>query len=190
MAYTTCDSSVGLIVGGVNADPDQFPHQSAIGYPDLNGDLSFKCGGSLISERFVLTAAHCEKADRTSPTVVRLGDLDLSKREKNLPEIDVQIDKFISHEAYNKDTNENDIAVIKMQTPAPFSKSIRPACLHQTEAIAKPKAVATGWGEQSLRISLGQFNANFNISRLHRSWRPDVRHLTKSCIGHNSQPAV
>lgn len=142
-----CDSSTGLIVGGVNADPNQFPHMCAIGYPDLNDELSFKCGGSLISELFVLTAAHCEKADRTSPSVVRLGDLDLSVREPGLPEIDIGIKEFISHEAYKRDSKENDIAVIKMQKSAPFSKSIRPACIHQTENIGKLKAIATGWGE-------------------------------------------
>lgn len=127
---------------------------SAIGYPDFNGDFSFKCGGSLISELFVLTAAHCEKADRTSPTIIRLGDLDLSKKENNLPEIDINIDKFISHEAYNRNSRENDIALIRMQTPAPFSKSIRPACLYQTENISKPKAVASGWGKEFLNLEL------------------------------------
>jgi len=133
-------------VGGQDAKADEFPHQAAIGYPNFNGEISFNCGGSLISDRFVLTVAHCEKSDRQSPTIVRLGDLNLKIRDKGLPEIDVPIERFINHEAYNRQTKENDIALIKLSQSVSFTKSIRPACLHQTEAIGKAKAVATGWG--------------------------------------------
>lgn len=146
VTVTQCDAVTGLVVGGVNAEPNEFPHMAAIGYPDFNGDISFKCGGSLISDRFVLTAAHCSKADRTSPTIIRLGDLNLKLKDKGLPEIDITIENFISHERYNKDSRENDIALIKMRQSAPFSKSIRPACVHQTENIEKSRAAATGWG--------------------------------------------
>lgn len=147
VAITECDAVTGLIVGGVDANPGEFPHMAAIGYPNLNNELSFKCGGSLISEQFVLTAAHCSSADRTKPSMVRLGDLNLKLKDKGLPELDIPIESFISHEAYNKETRENDIALIKMTQPILITKNIRPACLQQTENIASTKAVATGWGD-------------------------------------------
>lgn len=142
-----CDAVTGLVVGGVDAKPGEFPHMAVLGYPDFNGDLSFKCGGSLISELFVLTAAHCSKADRTSPSTIRLGELNLKVKDRGNPEVDIAIDSFISHEAYNKETRENDIALVKMAQPVRLSASIRPACLQQTESVAKAKAVATGWGK-------------------------------------------
>lgn len=147
VSLTTCDAVTGLIVGGTSAGINEFPHQAAIGYPNFNGEIEFKCGGSLISELFILTAAHCEKADRVSPSTIRLGDLNLKENEISLPEVDIPIDQFISHEAYNTESKKNDIAVVKMRHPAIFSKSIRPACLQQTDNIGKNKAIATGWGK-------------------------------------------
>lgn len=55
-----CDPILPLIVGGSRADRTEFPHFAHIGYGSLI-KLEYLCGGSLISELFVMTAAHCTK---------------------------------------------------------------------------------------------------------------------------------
>lgn len=56
-----CDPIVmPLIVGGLKADRTEFPHMAAIGYGNPS-EIEYLCGGSLISEKFIMTAAHCAK---------------------------------------------------------------------------------------------------------------------------------
>jgi len=51
-------TSQKLIIGGTQADPKEFPHMAALGYGE-EGNIMWQCGGSLISSRIILTAAHC-----------------------------------------------------------------------------------------------------------------------------------
>lgn len=57
-----CDLLSGLIVDGVEAKVNEFPHMGAIYYSnDFKDGFIFGCGASLISETFLISAAHCQK---------------------------------------------------------------------------------------------------------------------------------
>ena len=115
-AITTskCVATTPLIVGGEKTRNGEFPHMAAIGYRNDFGDsYNFKCGGSLISENFVLTAAHC-KDSRLVPSFVRLGDQNLVSRQDGLREVDIDIANFIKHENYRTTSDGFDIALIKL----------------------------------------------------------------------------
>lgn len=55
------------------AERNEFPHMVAIGYNNEDGGYDFLCGGSLISEKFVLTSVQCLDKKRLVPIIARLG---------------------------------------------------------------------------------------------------------------------
>lgn len=138
-----CSGSQGLIVGGEDAEPAEFPHMAGIGYLDQD-KISYLCGGTLISNQHELTAAHCKSYDSIKPTTVRLGSVKINT--KNNDAQDFSIASFTSHENYDYATSKNDISVIKLSKVILFTKAIRPACLPQPNGQIPSNATATGWG--------------------------------------------
>lgn len=48
-------NSVSLVVGGEKTRTAEYPHNAALGFQNFDG-IKWSCGGSLISDKFVLTA--------------------------------------------------------------------------------------------------------------------------------------
>lgn len=151
------NSTAGLYTGnhirnGVQADSREFPHMAALQYQDKDGLLTWECGGSLISNRYILTAAHC--VSRKQPILVRLGTIYLYDKHSEDPVIttlELGIENITQHPNYRNSRNHDDIALIKLNQTVDYGKSnnyIRPACLHTSTEDLDPNIVlwATGWG--------------------------------------------
>ncbi|KXJ70542.1 hypothetical protein RP20_CCG023234 [Aedes albopictus] len=97
----TCDSiSASLIVGGTHAKPKEFPHMAALGWRRPSDNTTFfRCGGSLISERYILTAAHClDHIEGAYPRFVRLGDVHLLRDDDGARPRDYEIEDYFTHQ--------------------------------------------------------------------------------------------
>jgi hypothetical protein len=64
---------VDKITNGIRATVGEFPYQAALGQKNIDGQIEFKCGGSIIADDIILTAAHCGNRRDLIPTMVRLG---------------------------------------------------------------------------------------------------------------------
>lgn len=147
-------------MGGERARLGEFPHQALLGYPSETNQIEFKCGGSLISKRFVLTAAHCSKGV-DNPTVVRLAELDLAVEDDD--QVDFDVEQIIKHPKYSQKQAYNDIALVKLAQDVLFTKMLRPACLWAGREINTTQALATGFG-----------HTEYGESHFVSKWRPSI----------------
>uniref|UniRef100_T1JFB1 Peptidase S1 domain-containing protein n=1 Tax=Strigamia maritima TaxID=126957 RepID=T1JFB1_STRMM len=135
----TSDRSL-KILGGHPAPRGKWPWQVVI----LNRYKEAFCGGTLVASSWVLTAAHCARRR----LFVRLGEHDLTKFEESEEEIRVT-DVFI-HPHYDTDTVDNDIALLKLSSPAHYDNYVIPACIphHTTSLPVDRMCVILGWGKE------------------------------------------
>lgn len=188
----SCSTDNKLIVGGEVAKLGEFPHMAAIGYQSEFGSLEFRCGGSLISDRYVLTAAHCRNGEAS---IVRLGDLDLKSDKDGAQPEDYGIEEFVKHPEYKARTKYNDVALVKLGRTVQFSQMVRPACLYQSMNVKEQKLIATGFGATEnfgasanvlLKVPLEQFSLSSCQQQYQNDGRPLIRGIINSqlCAGY------
>ncbi|KAL7024696.1 hypothetical protein ACKWTF_013172 [Chironomus riparius] len=139
------------IYGGQNTNIDDYPWVAQILYSRPRRSIGIHCGGSLINQRWVLTAAHCDIMikQRVNYDIVgvRLGDWDtrtnpdcqqlVNERVCNVQYVEVPVEKIISHEGYDMHSRNqyNDIALLKLQRDVVYTDWIKPICLPLTSDL-------------------------------------------------------
>jgi len=133
----------GKIVGGFEAEEHEWPWIVALFIDDM-----WFCGGALISDEFVLTAAHC--AEDASRFDILAGAHNV--RANSEPErVEISSYNGWTHPDWDTNTLANDLALIRLPEKITFNDYIIPACLPTPDLVAKEGDLVTpiGWGRPS-----------------------------------------
>uniref|UniRef100_A0A8C2C877 Suppression of tumorigenicity 14a n=1 Tax=Cyprinus carpio TaxID=7962 RepID=A0A8C2C877_CYPCA len=135
------------IVGGQDADVSEFPWQVSLHVKNT----PHVCGASIISEQWLVTAAHCVQDDakiKYSQPGTWEAYLGLHTQKEKPKSTKRLIKQIIPHKNYNSYTYDNDIALMELDSPVTFSETIRPICLPAATDVypAGETVTISGWG--------------------------------------------
>uniref|UniRef100_A0A182Q656 Peptidase S1 domain-containing protein n=1 Tax=Anopheles farauti TaxID=69004 RepID=A0A182Q656_9DIPT len=148
----------------------------------------FFCGGTLINERYVLTAAHCLRDNDVAQ--VRLGEYDLNSTidcdkhgECAASPQDIPVERIISHDMYSGRYKVNDIGLIRLARKASLNDMVQPICLPVTPGLRTDQTIyfVAGWGQTHNAVS----SEKLQYTKLElmpndectRRWQQSVRHI-------------
>lgn len=156
-------SSTDKIIAGKKTVIDEYPWMALLGYTIPGRQKSFSCGGTLINNRYILTAAHCVNGPNIPSTwflsSVRLGEWnktsvrDCELGDCNDSPLDLSIEDFVVHENYFPYSidQHNDIALLRLAQEVSYTRWIAPLCLPVTPDVRNRdfdgvSLDVSGWG--------------------------------------------
>uniref|UniRef100_A0A1Q3FNW4 Putative trypsin-like serine protease n=1 Tax=Culex tarsalis TaxID=7177 RepID=A0A1Q3FNW4_CULTA len=148
-AYPSTEPVVqSRIIGGVNAKSGEIPWHVAIYVED-----QYQCGGSIISSRSILTAAHCLTKENTNETLeadllrVYIGIVNLANKNDHFYH---RASSAVLHPDYNSAQHTTDIGILKLTRDIIFNNFIKPVCLYgnttDISAFYNRYGKVAGWG--------------------------------------------
>uniref|UniRef100_A0A182KAR1 Peptidase S1 domain-containing protein n=1 Tax=Anopheles christyi TaxID=43041 RepID=A0A182KAR1_9DIPT len=147
-----------LVFGGTQVNVTEFPHMAVLGWkvpeePDQgDGGVRWQCGGSLITVKYVLTAAHCAAdADNIPPRFVRLGDVNLASAKDDTFAQQFEIKSIVRHPEHRFSKKYFNLALVELDGVVRLTGGVCPTCLWTNSKVLPADFFQTaGFGETSL----------------------------------------
>nr|XP_006629467.2 PREDICTED: chymotrypsin-like elastase family member 2A [Lepisosteus oculatus] len=123
------------IYGGSSVNRGQWPWVVSI-QEHVNDSFGYYhyCGGSIVDKQWVMTAARCVSAPYSGnpETILIKAGVTNAHTDSNNYTQELGVAKIIIHNEYNPITHQNDIALLKLRTPAEINDHVKPVCLPTT----------------------------------------------------------
>ncbi|XP_050692541.1 uncharacterized protein LOC126983643 isoform X6 [Eriocheir sinensis] len=143
----------------------QYPWHVAV----LTSSGEYLCGGVLVTERHVLTVAHCISPRLPSQVVIRVGDFNLLSDSETHPSYDVPVSRITCHPEYSRTTLRSDVCVVQLRVAVLWLPNVRRICLPGETSHPDPtvECFVPSWGY----VAKGQ------DGKIYDSFAPQLRHL-------------
>lgn len=125
----------------------EFPWQAII----FQQNYTFVCGASLITNKHLITGAHCVYKYLAPDIKIRLGEWQVNTFDEALGYVDFDVHSIQIHPDFNQKNLHNDVAIIELVKPVEFNYHINTICMPDPTRHFTPgyHCIATGWGKDS-----------------------------------------
>lgn len=147
-----------LVVNGDDVSEGQFPWMAAV-MGKIEDEYKYRCTGTLISKRHVVTAGHCLQYGKVplfplEELIVVLGITNL----ENWRAVGTLsgVENFQTHADFKGNSADGDLAIITLSTDVRFRETVRRACLWEEsddlDAVVNLEGTVAGWGSDNLDV--------------------------------------
>jgi len=138
------------IIGGKDAIPYSWPWQASVARTRNETYFSHTCGGTLISNQWLLCAGHCFGDTKVVNYVIKFGVFNQFK-DNEPGELVVKVAEIHVHPKFATQSPKYDISLVKLAKPIEFTDHISPVCLPTQQDEEQPEGgtniFLTGWGK-------------------------------------------